>query len=127
MTEDFTLLFNFNKKFNELFTESNPNLRQIFENSGIHEFLWFSKWFQTLFTYHFDLFITIRIWDIILIKGIDSIIHISLHIIDYYKDKIINLKEIDEIMKEINKLYTINEDTMMMLRFVKSKLKDFIL
>ena len=126
MTEDFTLLFNFNKKFNELFKQRNPVLRENFENSGINEFLWFSKWFQTLFTYHFDLYITIRLWDIILVKGIDSIIHISLHIIDYYKDKILHLKEIDEIMKEIDKVYTINDETMKMLLFVQNKMKEYI-
>ena len=118
MTDEFSLLFNFINKLKERFHEKYPSLQNKLETANINEFLWFSKWLQTLFTYQFDLLISIRLWDIILVKGIDTIIEISLCIIGFYEEEISSHTEIDAIIREIEKIYKFNDKTMKMLNHI---------
>ena len=118
MTDEFSLLFNYINKLKEKLHEKYPSLLNKLETANINEFLWFSKWLQTLFTYQFDLFISIRLWDIILVKGIDTIIDISLCIIGFYEEEINSHTEIEAIIREIEKIYKINDKTMKMINHI---------
>jgi hypothetical protein len=115
-------MFNYINKLKEKFSEKFPLLQSRLENANINEFLWFSKWLQTLFTYQFDLFISIRLWDFILVKGIDAILDISLCIIGFYEEEISSHTEIDGIMKEIEKIHKVNDKTMKMLNHIVNEI-----
>ena len=125
MTEDFPLLFNFINKIQEKLHKINPKLKEKFEKANINEFLWFSKWFQTLFTYHNDMYISVRIWDFIIVKGIDCIIDISLIIINFLSEEIMRANEIEEIVRVIESIYIVNEKTMKMLKTIEMELDNF--
>jgi hypothetical protein len=101
----------------------NPSLKEKLEKAGVSEFLWFSKWLQTLFTYQFDLYFSMKMFDIILVKGIDSIIDISLLMIDFIKDRLEPLEEIDQIVKEIDSLYSLNENTLKLIKHIQINLQ----
>ena len=58
----------------------------------------------------------------ILVKGIDGMIDISLLIMEFYKENFAKLEEIDEIMNEIEKIYTFNDSTINMINYVQSKI-----
>ena len=59
---------------------------------------WIGKWFQTLFALQFPFEELSCIWDILLVKGFDYIIYISLAIIDIFEKKLLKLEDTSEIL-----------------------------
>lgn len=114
-------MFNYVNTLKRRLESKHPDLLSKLESSGVNEFLWFTKWFQTLFTYHFDLFYSVRLWDVFLVKGLDVIIDISIFLIEKIKPKIENLEEIDEIVKEIESVYSLNEGGIQLINSIKSR------
>ena len=53
------------------------------------------KWIQTLFVINFNFEFAIKCWDIIIAKGLDSIISISLSIIMFLEKQIFQCEEIE--------------------------------
>ena len=84
--------------FDLYFQKLYPKLYNHFQKYEIIYDFWIGKWFQTLFTLQFPLEELSCIWDILLAKGFDYIIYISLAIIDIFEKKLLNLQDTSEIL-----------------------------
>ena len=102
--EGFPLLKKYNKIFNKNFKELYPKLHQHFQKHEILDEFWFGKWFQTLFTLCLQFDELNIIWDILLIKGFDFIINISLAIIGFMEKDILELKDSTDIISYFDKV-----------------------
>ena len=102
--EGFPLLKKNNNKFSKYFKELYPKLHQHFQNHEILNEFWFGKWFQTLFTLCLQIDELNIIWDILLIKGFDFIIYISLAIIGSMEKDLLILKDSTDIISYFNKV-----------------------
>ena len=58
------------------------------KNIDIIEYVWIGKWFQLLFLTNFTFELILKFWDIILAKGLDYMIGISLAICEVLQVKI---------------------------------------
>lgn len=50
-----------------------------------------SEWFSTLFSYNFDFDITARIWDIVLVDGLDYLFKVALALLQINQSKLLTL------------------------------------
>jgi len=102
--EGFPLLRKNNNKFNKYFKELYPKLHKHFQENEILNEFWVGKWFQTLFTLCVQFDELNIIWDILLIKGFNFIIYISLAIIDFIEKDILALKDSSDIIAFFDKV-----------------------
>ena len=102
--EGFPLLKKNNKLFNKYFKELYPKLDKLFQKYEILNEFWVGKWFQTLFTLCVQFEELNIIWDILLIKGFDFTIYISLAIIDSIEKYILELKDSSDIIAFFDKV-----------------------
>jgi len=102
--EGFPLLKKNNNKFSKYFKELYPKLHQHFQKHEILNEFWFGKWFQTLFTLCLQFDELNIIWDILLIKGFDFIINISLAIIGSMEKDLLELKDSTDIISYFDKV-----------------------
>lgn len=82
--------------FNQIFEMEYKQIYKKFKELGVIELLWVSKWIMTLFTYNFSVSMTLCFWEFICLYGFDSMIYISLFLIDEFKE--------DFMKKEVNDL-----------------------
>jgi hypothetical protein len=102
--EGFPLLKKNNNLFNKYFKELHPKLHKHFLKNEILNDFWVGKWFQTLFTLCVQFEELNIIWDILLIKGFDFIIYISLSIADFIEKDILELKDSSDIIAFFDKV-----------------------
>ena len=103
--DNFPLLNLYTYQFNHLFEIHFPVLKKHFDKLEIPNELWIAKWFQTLFTICLPLDILIRLWDCILVKGLDFLFNFVLSFIKVLeKDltKLEDIADISEYFKRIN-------------------------
>jgi hypothetical protein len=84
--------------FDLYFKKLYPKLYNHFQKYEIMYDFWIGKWFQTLFALQFPFEELSCIWDILLVKGFDYIIYISLAIIDIFEKKLLKLEDTSEIL-----------------------------
>ena len=102
--KDFPLLKENLNKFNKEFKRRNNKLYKHFQKNETPDELWISKWIQTLFTISFPYNEVCRIWDSLLVFGFDFIIYLSLAIVYFAEDKLLELDDSSDLsncLKEI--------------------------
>jgi hypothetical protein len=116
--ENFSLLIHYVVLFKDLLLRYNKELYNHIINLD-ENFFWLMKWIQTLFVINFNFEFAIKCWDIIIAKGLDSIISISLSIIMFLEKQIFQCEEIEHFMNLINNLNYINvEDSVDLFNFI---------
>ena len=85
--------------FCKLFNELYPKLNSHFTKNDVFAQFWVGRWFQTLFTLSFPFDELCYIWDLLLIKGFDFSIYISLAIIYYLEKYLIKLNDSSDILQ----------------------------
>ena len=108
-TKDFPLLKNNLIKFNNEFIKRNPKLYKHFKNNEILDELWISKWMQTLFTISLPYEELCRIWDSLIIFGFDFVIYLSLAIISYAEDELLQLNDLLDIINHLTEIMNPNQ------------------
>ena len=110
-TKDFPLLKYNLKKFDKGFKQLFPKLFDHFKNNDIVNEIYVGKWIQTLFTVNLNFDNACHIWDALLVYGMDFIIPISLSILYFIKDNLLNLNDSTDIVKLLqNTLHTEDEN-----------------
>lgn len=95
---DFPLLKKNMYIFDSYFKELYPKLYKHFKKVELYNELWIGKWFQSLFILSFPFDELSNIWDILIIKGFDYIIYISLAIIGSIEDELLQIKDSSDIL-----------------------------
>ncbi len=91
---DFNLLNKYFSLFNEKLKQFFPKISEVLKNIDIIEYVWIGKWFQLLFLTNFTFELVLKFWDIILAKGLDYMIGISLAICEVLQEKIEKCEDI---------------------------------
>ena len=92
----------FEKYLKELF----PKLYNHFIKCDVYSEFWVGKWLQTLFTLSLPFEELCNVWDILIIKGFDYIIYISLALINSIENELLKLEDSSDILAYIkNALY----------------------
>ncbi len=105
---DFCLLRNYIKLIHEKLNEKYEGFNEHLEEIGVIDEIWLWKWIDLCFLTCFGYDVVFKIFDIIFIYGIDSIVEICLAVIEiFYED----IKECDDLIA-FNKV--INNGTIMM-------------
>ncbi|KAI8595677.1 rab-GTPase-TBC domain-containing protein [Dissophora ornata] len=78
-------------QFEQLMEETVPLVFKHLRNQGIRSTMYASQWFMTLFAYKFPLDLVYRVYDIILVEGIDSILRFAIALLKANHDKILSL------------------------------------
>ena len=96
--DDFPLLktniYIFDKYFKELY----PKLYKHFKKAEVYNEFWVGKWFQSLFTLSLPFDELCTIWDILIIKGFDFILYISLAIIGSIEKELLEINDSSDIL-----------------------------
>ena len=100
----FPLLKKNNELFNKLFKESYPKLYKHFEKHDIVNEFWVGKWFQTLFTLSVPFEELNVIWDVLLIKGFDFSVYISLALIESIEKDLLEINDSVDIVNFFEKV-----------------------
>ncbi|KAG0324984.1 GTPase-activating protein [Podila horticola] len=77
-------------QFEQLMEEQVPIIHKHFQNQGIRSTMYASQWFMTLFAYKFPLELVFRVYDIIFVEGIDSLLRFAIALLKANHDKILN-------------------------------------
>ena len=123
--------------FDNYFHELNPKLYHHFKKTETYNELWVGKWFQALFTLSLPYEELCPIWDILLLKGFNHIIYISLAIIESMEKQLLELDDSSDIYEYMNKalnstdavcqynnLLESTDDTIVPLNMILSKAYD---
>ncbi|KAF9273351.1 GTPase-activating protein [Mortierella alpina] len=78
-------------QFEQLMEETIPLVYKHLRNQGIRSTMYASQWFMTLFAYKFPLELVFRVYDIILVEGIESILRFAIALLKINHDKILGL------------------------------------
>lgn len=78
-------------QFEQLMDDTVPLVSKHLRNQGIRSTMYASQWFMTLFAYKFPLDLVFRVFDTILVEGIESILRFSIALLKASHDKILNL------------------------------------
>jgi len=86
-----------------LFEELLPNLRAHFNDEGLPDLLWITKWFQSCFLYSFPLGLCLRIWDNIFAYGSRFILSTALAILKLIESNLqgLSLGDINDFFKQL--------------------------
>ena len=98
----------FNKNFKELY----PKLFKYFQKHEIINEFWVGKWFQTLFTLSLPFDELNVVWDVLLIRGFDFIVYLSLAIAEFIEKDILEIKESSDIVAFFDKVLNPPESTL---------------
>ena len=102
--DDFPLLKKNINFFDYYFQELYPKLDKHFKKYDVYNELWVGRWFQTLFTLSIPFEELCNIWDVLIIKGFDFIIYISLAIIGFLQKELLELKDSSDILSFLQKV-----------------------
>ena len=84
--------------FDDYFKELYPKLYKHFKKNEVYNELWVGKWLQSLFTLSLPFEELSYLWDILLIKGFDFIIYISLSLIRSIEKELLELNDSSDIL-----------------------------
>jgi hypothetical protein len=84
--------------FNYLFKKLFPKLFNHFNKLEIPNEIWISKWMQTLFILNLPFNELCRIWDCLFVFGLDFFITISLSIMHYFENDLLEFKDSTEVI-----------------------------
>ena len=104
LEDDFPLLKKNINFFDYYFQELYPKLYKHFKKYDVYNELWVGRWFQTLFTLSIPFEELCNIWDVLIIKGFDFIIYISLAIIGFLQKELLELKDSSDILSFLQKV-----------------------
>ncbi|KAG0300138.1 GTPase-activating protein [Dissophora globulifera] len=77
-------------QFEQLMEETVPIVHKHFQNQGIRSTMYASQWFMTLFAYKFPLDLVFRIYDILFVEGVESLLRFAIALLKANHDKILN-------------------------------------
>ena len=102
---EFPLLQLYLYQFDYIFYKKMPNLKKHFENLGIPNEAWVSKWFQTLYTICLPLNVVKRLWDCIFAVGLEFLFNFTLALLKHYEEDLIKFNDmidLSEYLKSMN-------------------------
>ena len=102
---EFPLLQLYLYQFDYIFYKKMPNLKKHFENLGIPNEAWVSKWFQTLYTICLPLNVVRRLWDCIFVIGLEFLFSFTLAILMHFEEDLIKFNDmidLSEYLKSMN-------------------------
>ncbi|KAF9127800.1 GTPase-activating protein [Mortierella sp. 14UC] len=77
-------------QFEQLMEETVPMVHKHFINQGIRSTMYASQWFMTLFAYKFPLDLVFRIYDTLLVEGVESLLRFAIALLKANHDQILN-------------------------------------
>ncbi|KAG0288155.1 GTPase-activating protein [Linnemannia gamsii] len=77
-------------QFEQLMEETVPMVHKHFLNQGIRSTMYASQWFMTLFAYKFPLDLVFRIYDTLLVEGVESLLRFAIALLKANHDQILN-------------------------------------
>ncbi|KAG9071077.1 GTPase-activating protein [Linnemannia hyalina] len=77
-------------QFEQLMEETVPLIHKHFLNQGIRSTMYASQWFMTLFAYKFPLDLVFRIYDTLLVEGVESLLRFAIALLKANHDQILN-------------------------------------
>ncbi|KAG0078310.1 GTPase-activating protein [Linnemannia elongata] len=77
-------------QFEQLMEETVPLVHKHFLNQGIRSTMYASQWFMTLFAYKFPLDLVFRIYDTLLVEGVESLLRFAIALLKANHDQILN-------------------------------------
>ncbi|KAG0322061.1 GTPase-activating protein [Podila horticola] len=78
-------------QFEQLMEETVPLVFKHLRNQGIRSTMYASQWFMTLFAYKFPLELVFRVYDIIFVEGVESLLRFAIALLKTSHDKILSL------------------------------------
>lgn len=97
-TQHFPLLEYNLREFNRAFKHLYPKLYHHLKENNIPDELWVGKWIQTLFTVCMPYKETCRLWDSLIVYGVDFVIPLSLSILGFVEKKLLKLQDSADII-----------------------------
>ncbi|ORZ27147.1 rab-GTPase-TBC domain-domain-containing protein [Lobosporangium transversale] len=77
-------------QFEQLMEETVPLVYKHFQNQGIRSTMYASQWFMTLFAYKFPLDLVFRIYDILFVEGVESLLRFGIALLKANHDQILH-------------------------------------
>ncbi|KAF9934120.1 GTPase-activating protein [Linnemannia zychae] len=77
-------------QFEQLMEETVPLVHKHFLTQGIRSTMYASQWFMTLFAYKFPLDLVFRVYDIMLVEGVESLLRFAIALLKANHDRILN-------------------------------------
>ncbi|KAI1320208.1 GTPase-activating protein [Mortierella claussenii] len=74
----------------QLMEETVPLIYKHFQNQGIRSTMYASQWFMTLFAYKFPLDLVFRVYDILFVEGVESLLRFAIALLKANHDRILN-------------------------------------
>jgi len=102
---EFPLLQLYLYQFDYIFYKKMPKLKKHFENLGIPNEAWVSKWFQTLYTICLPLDVVKRLWDCLFASGLEFLFNFTLAILKHFEEDLIKFNDmidLSEYLKSMN-------------------------
>ena len=112
--------------FYKLFSKLYPQLDLHFSKNDVFAQFWVGKWLQTLFTLSLPFEELCYMWDLLLIKGFDFAIYISLSIIGYLEKYLMKLEDSSDILSYLKNSLNPEESNSIGLNDINDKNKYII-
>ncbi|KAF9572628.1 GTPase-activating protein [Mortierella alpina] len=77
-------------QYEQLMEETVPLVYKHFQNQGIRSTMYASQWFMTLFAYKFPLDLVFRVYDILFVEGVESLLRFAIALLKANHDQILN-------------------------------------
>lgn len=102
---DFMLMREYIVLFKDMLYRYECDIYNVLIENEIDGILWLSKWIQTLYVLNFKFEFTMKLWDVILVYGLDSVVSIAISIIKYYEKKINKVNDLEMFMDVLDMIY----------------------
>jgi len=102
--EGFPLLNFYVSLFLTLFSKNLPELKKHFEKLEIPDEIWIAKWFRTLFTLSLPFNICMRIWDCLIISGLDFLLNFTLAFMKYLEQDLLKKQDLFDVIEYFKKI-----------------------
>ncbi|KAH3676395.1 hypothetical protein WICMUC_002026 [Wickerhamomyces mucosus] len=79
-------------QFDRLVEDHLPKVHTHFERQGVHSSMFASQWFLTFFAYKFPLEFVLRIFDIVITEGFESLLKFAIVLLQKNEDRLLTLK-----------------------------------
>ena len=102
---DFVLMREYTVLFKDMLCRYERDIYNVLDANEIDGILWLSKWIQTLFVLNFKFEFTMKLWDVILVYGLDSVVSIAMSIIKYYESEVNKVNDLEKFMDVLDMIY----------------------
>lgn len=124
-TQGFLMLNFYSYLFHQFLEEHNPRLRyHIVVNLEMKDEFWIGKWFMTLFTIIFPYEVVSRIWDYILIHGLEFIIKFTIALLQELETKILRFEDAIDLL-DFFKILSIYDNSSLINSSIFNKEKQY--